>query len=164
MNRLFRILNFSLTSTSIDLWLLRVASWSVGVGVLVLVALALPRHAANATELSLGLGLAVLNCLISVMYGGLSHRVQSAALRMKIPWRVRMWEWCSYALGSAILILGMWFTSTLPLGRAGFISAFLLIFAMTLATFSVGLLFTLSRGDFSRTVPSSSSETTAPRS
>src|SRR5579862_8456382 len=117
MKLLHRICNYSLTSTSADLWLLRVAGWSVGVGVLVLVALTLPRHAANPTELFLGLGLAVLNCVIALIWSALSVRVNSAA---QLPWRSRMWEWCSYPAGLAVAIVGMWFTATLPLGRAGF--------------------------------------------
>lgn len=143
MKFLYRVFNYSLTSTRIDLYLVRVVSWSVGVGVLALVAATLPRHAANSTELALSLGLAVLNCLIEGMYGTLSHRVQSADLVKKIPWRSRLWEWGGYAVGFALLLLGMGFTSILPFTRAGFISAFLLILAVTLATFCVGLSLTL---------------------
>lgn len=87
MKRLYHIFTCSLTSTANDICLLRLASWSVGVGVLVLVAITLPRHAVNHAELALGLGLAVLNCLISVMYGMLAPRVQLTGEAMKWPWR-----------------------------------------------------------------------------
>ena len=148
MKRLYRIFNHSLTSTPIDLWLLRLAGWSIGVGVLAVVAVTLPRHAANQTELLLGLGLAALNCLIALMWSALSVRVNTVALAVKMHWRSRMWEWCTYPAGLAILSLGMWFTATLPLARAGFMIAFLLILALTLAAFCVGLLLTLIRQDF----------------
>jgi hypothetical protein len=147
MKLLCRIFSYSLTSAPIDLWLLRLASWSAGVGVLVLVALTLPRHASSQTELLLGLGLAGLNCLVSVMFGTLATRIHFVGVAMKLPGRSRIWEWSGYLAGLTILLLGMWFLATLPLTRAGFISAILLILALTLATFCVGILFTLIRHD-----------------
>jgi len=158
MNRLGRVLNYSLSTSPIDLCLVRLAAWSVGIGVLILVALTLPRRATNEAELTLGLGLAVLNCLVAVMFGILSPHVHSASLAVKMPWHARLWERCGYSVGVAVLTFGMWFTSTLPLTRAGFISAFLLIFATTLATFCVGLLITLSRHEFQSAVLSSRSD------
>lgn len=158
MQRLCRILHYSLTSAPMDLWLLRLAGWSVGVGVLVLVGVTLPRHATNPTELAVGLGLAVLNCLIALTWSTLSIRVNSAAMAGRLPWRSRMAEWCSYPAGLAVLILGFWFTSLLPLTRAGFVSAFLLLLATTLATLCTGLLFTLLRHDFPGTGSSGADE------
>ncbi len=146
MRNLFhRICNFSVTSAPVDLLLLRGVGWVIGLGVLVLVTITLPRHATNTTELSLGLGLAVLNCLVAILFSNLSYRVQSADMVRKIPWRSRLCEWSSYIIGVAVFLLGMWFTAFLPLSRVGFIGAFLLILAIMLATFCVGLLLTLIR-------------------
>lgn len=145
LNHLHRICNYTLTSAPIDLWLLRGVGWVIGLGVLVLVAITLPRHATNTAELSLGLGLALLNCLVAILFSNLSYRVQSADLVRKIPWRSRLWEWSSYVIGVAVFLLGMWFTAFLPLGRVGFICVFLLILVIMLATFCAGLLLTLNR-------------------
>jgi hypothetical protein len=107
--------------------------------------LTLPQHASNQAELFLGFGLAGLNCLASVIYGGLAVQVHFAGLAKKLSGRSRMWEWIGYVAGVTILFLGMWLLATLPLNRAGFIIGFLLILALTLTTLSVGILFTLIR-------------------
>jgi hypothetical protein len=150
MKLLGRILCFSVTPTPIDLFLVRSAGWSVGIGVLVLVALTLPRHASSPTELFLGLGIAGLNCLVSVIFGALAVRIHFAGLAVKMSARSRIWEWTGYFAGVAILVFGAWFLTTLPLTRAGFIIAILLILALTLATISVGILLTLVRHNFAR--------------
>lgn len=159
MRGFHRILNYSLSSTPIDLWLLRLAGWSVGLGVLVLMALTLPKHASSRTELLLGLGLAGLNCLVSAMFGTLSSRLHVASQAVDLPARSRIWEWSGYAAGVAVLVLGMWVLTTLPLTRAGFISAILLIFALALTTFNVGILFTLIRNNLPLADSSSCSST-----
>jgi hypothetical protein len=159
MKRLYQICNCSLTSTPIDLWLVRLVTWAVGIGVLVLVALILPRHASSRIELFLGLGLAGLNCLVSVMFGLLATRLQFTEVTLKMPWRSRMLECASYPTGLAILILGMWFLTTLPLTSAGSISAVLLILVLTFSTVCVGILSTLIRHDFPLAYSPSSSQT-----
>jgi hypothetical protein len=148
MKRLYRIFSFPVTPTPIDLFLVRLAGWSVGIGVLVLVAVTLPRHASGPTELFLGLGLTGLNCLVSVIFGALAVRIHFAGLAVKMSGRSRIWEWTGYVAGVSMLVLGMWFLATLPLTRAGFIIAILLILALTLTSISVGILLTLIRHDF----------------
>jgi hypothetical protein len=57
----------------------------------------------------------------------------------------------------------MWFLTTLPLTRAGFIIAILLILALTLTTISVGILLTLIRHNFPMAGSPSDTQTGAPR-
>jgi hypothetical protein len=163
MKRLYRLFSFPLSPTPIDLWLVRLAGWAVGIGVLVLVALTLPRHASSPTELFLGLGLAGLNCLVSVIFGTLAVRIHFAGLAMTRSGRSRMWEWTGYLPGVALLVLGTWFLTTLPLSRAGFVIAILLILALTLTTLAVGMLLTLSRHDFRVAASLSGSPAATPR-
>ena len=159
MKMFFRILYCPVSSTPIDLWLLRLSSWSVGFGILVLAAITLPRHASSRTELLLGLCLAVVTCLVSVMFGTLSIRNHVASQAIKIPARSRIWEWSGYAAGLAVLLLGTWSLTTLPLNRAGFVIAILLILALALSVFCVGILFTLVRHNIPHADSSSCSPT-----